>query len=492
MARPITWQDVAAPNTSSAVGASLAAGQQISQALAGLGGVATGVRDTIREDATRNAVAGIMNSADPAAAATAAPQGWQVDPLAVANAANQRGQQLQQARQVDASINASNASVEASRASTATNQAALEDRTAEREASTMASPMIDNILKTGKLPSINLNDDQWKTAAGNRAYKQVLDFWGEFQDDRRQAEALYLQRKAIVDNTAKEDFLGWARDFGASPEGQLLDPAEMDRRLTAEAKRRGVSSVHVAPGSQMFEQGAQANKPTGAELSTRAPNSDSTYGQVSGILSAARTDLEAQKAAEVSKFDRAVRGQELAAGTVFTGPSQGIPAQLATAASMDLDDAQDRINRIRAEYPKITDAQAADIALATQDSWTDRGAAKSGQARSMAEAFAEFNKIGGNEGLAREMSGVSARFDKQLSKIPVLERQLAGAARTGAPVPDAANEIVKNFRDASNRAAAAQAEELARPARERMEREQRREQVQKDLSDQFASGQFNY
>ena len=476
MARPITWQDVAAPNFSGSLAASQAAGNQITQALSGLGDLATGIRDQARADATGQAIAGILASNDPNAAAAAVQQGWDIDPLAVAGAARTRDSQLRSDLAADASL-------AASRTTTALNQANLDDRTAEREATSLSSPMIDEILKTGKLPSINLNQDQWKSAAGNRAYKQVLDFWGQFQDDKLRAQETHLRTKALRDRENQEAYLGAARDYGASADGQLADPATRDRYLSKLAKQFDVSSIFVDQASQVAERGSQANAATQEELDTTAPGSTGvSFRDVNSNLVRRQNDLERQKAAKLSEFDRAVRGQELMQGTVFNGPSESLPGELAKRTGWDLDDAQDRINRIRSEYPNITDAQAADIALATQDRWFDRGAARSPEAVARAGAYAEFNKLGGVAGLNRELNKAAAPFDKELSRLPVLGRQVTGAARSGAPIPAEAQRIVSEFA----RADTAETRRIEAAQREAAEAAQR-SQAQSDLIEELSA-----
>jgi hypothetical protein len=439
MARPITWQDVAAPNLAGSLAASQAAGNQITQALSNVGDLGMDIRNQSRADATGRAIAGILASNDPNAVAAGVQPNWDIDPLALAQAARTRDSQLR-------SDVAADASLAASRTTTALNQANLDDRTAEREATTLSSPMIDQILKTGKLPSIDLNQDNWKSAAGNRAYKQVLDFWGQFQDDKLRAQETHLRTKALRDKENQDAFLGAARDYGASADGQLADPATRDRYLSKLAKNFGVSSIFVDQASQVAERGSQANTATQEEFDQTAPGSTGvTFRDVNSNLVRRQNDLERQKAAKLSEFDRAVRGQELMQGTVFNGPSEGLPGELASRTGWDLDEAQDRINRIRSEYPNITDAQAADIALATQDRWFDRSAARSPEAVSRAGAYAEFNKLGGIPGLNRELTKAAAPFDKELSRLPVLSRQVTGAARSGAPIPAEAQRIVSEF-----------------------------------------------
>jgi hypothetical protein len=477
MARAITWQDVAAPNLGGSLAASQDASELIGRALTGLGTVGTNYMDATKEAATREAVAGIMNSVDPMAAARAAPQGWQVDPLAVQKAAQVQDQVIRQNTAADAAL-------EASRVSTDANRAQLEDLTSTRQASTMSSKMIDQIVKTGKLPSIDLDASEWKTAAGNKAYSQTLDFWNKYQDDKRGAEALHLQRKALDKADAEKDFLGFAREFGASAEGQIADPATWDRKLTEEAKRRGVNVGLVDQGLQLAERGAQANKPTQVELDSFVPTlgderggkGSATFGDINSKLNIRAQDLQQQKTSAINKFDREKRGQELVAGNVFKGPPAAIPGLLATKLEWKEEDAREAIDAIKAEYKGLTDWQAADIALATQGKWFEKAAARSEQGKALAGAYTAFNDIGGTTGLATKIEEVGAPFDRALARIPVLQRQVIGSARSHNPVPQEAVDILNEYRaaekavrDARTKDAKALAEAQARKLKDAAE-----------------------
>lgn len=467
MARPITWQDVTGPNVGASLNASQAAGDSIRNALGGLANTALGYEDATKRDATGKAVAAVLSSDDPLAAAAAQPQGWQVDPLAVAQAA-----QTADARQ--RSNLASDASLDASKVSTELNRATLQDKTDERIATTLSSPLIDQIVKSGKLPSIDLNSDEWKTQAGNKAYKQVLDFYGQYQDDKLKAEDMHLRRQTALKDKAKEDAFGWARSFGGSAEGQGLDPAEVDRRITKEFQKRGVSEAYVGQGSQFYEQGAQANRATDTELDGEVPNisqskdldgnnrPSATYLDVKANLAGRISDINSQKAFETEKYQGAVQGRDLQAGNVFTGPVEGIPAKLATAKGWSEEDSQEAISAIRAEYKGLDAAQAADIALAHGGKWFEGIAARSDEAKAMAGRYQAFNDAGRTEGLQRTLDSLGSKYDKAVARVQVLDRQTTAAARNGEAIPTEAANIVSAYRqNADTKEKAARAEKKA-------------------------------
>ena len=475
MARPITWQDVAAPNQTGNLAAAAAATEQLQRSLTGLGGVATGVRNVIREDATRNAVADIAASADPTAALAAAPQGWQVDALALSQAANARTNQLQDLQQGAAQIAASNASVKASESAVLTQDQQRQDLIDRRLGAELAQPYLNDV-NAGKYKGVPKDAFAGKGQGGIYAQEAIQRAIREREDLTLRQTAANVAAKRLAEDQAKEDYAGWARDFGASAEGQALDPAERDRRLTAEAKRRGISAIYVDPALKLFEQGATANTATqgelrtpvaGVDLKVKDPETNTerpiTYQDLNSVLTRQQTRLEREKAGAVSKFDRAVRGQELNDGTVFKGPEQGFPNQLAESLGWSESDAREAIDAVKAEYPGIKAHQAADIVLATKGKWFEGRAARSPQAVAMANSFKEFNDIGGTEGLTREINKVSAPFDVQLQKLPVLARQTTAAARSGRDIPKGVLTLAQEFQKADTAAEkeAAKAQKLA-------------------------------
>jgi hypothetical protein len=469
MARPITWQDVAAPQVGASLAASQAAGQSITQALQGLAGVAQGEFDKRKTDATKQAVAGILSAEDPLAAAAAAPQNWAIDPLAVAQAA-QAGDARVRANK------ASDASLAASQVSTQLGQAQLQDRVDQRDAALLSAPVIEAI-RTKQPYSLDFKGDEWNTQGGLLAQERVLNFLDRQQDNDRANEALRLQRSQVKEAKAVNELRSFSRALGASTEGQALDPAEKDRRISAKAKELGVDFA-VDDAATYFDRGVQANTATAEERSVPALSYEGgdgvtrslSYDDVrSASIGRRRADNADQARAVLAEPVRKggdttwLQLQELGNGPSFQQDEKGtVDQKLADALKWDLDDAQDRINRIRAEYPKLTRAQAADIAFDTQDSWTDRGGAKDPRAKAKAAAWEEFDKMGGASGVMAGIQGKQAKFLKENSRLDTLDRQFTAATREGDFVPKAVVEILDGYRDDEKaKRAAAAAEEAA-------------------------------
>jgi len=241
MARPITWNDVAAPQFGAPLAASAAAARQVSDALSGLGDTARGYVGAVKEDATRAAVADIMSAADPVAAAAAMGQSWKIDPLAAQQAVVAADQRRQTSL-------ANVASLAASKTTTELNRAALDDRVANREAADLSAPVIDEIVRTGKLPVLDRTKPEWQTAGGNLAHERVLKFYGDYMDDKRATENLYWQRKQATKNEANQRYLNWEAERGATPDLQLADSSVARRESIEKAKEFGADLTIVDQG----------------------------------------------------------------------------------------------------------------------------------------------------------------------------------------------------------------------------------------------------
>lgn len=503
MARPITWQDVVAPNQAGNLAAAAAASDQVSRSLTGLGGVATDIRSQIQQESTKAAVANILQSQDPAAAAAAVGDGFEFDPLAVANAANQRTTQLQQSRAADQSIRASESTV----ASQEAQRRDIEDR---RLGAELAQPFL-NLIQSGQYKGVPDGTFDGRGQGGiyaQEAIQRALQSQQEFSLRQRTANQ---QEREYLENKAAEDFLGFAREFGASAQGQLLDPAELDRRLTAEAKRRGVSPTLVDQATEFFNRGSAANTPTQAEFTSTAPGADGlTYQDAQGEISRRRSQIQAQRSAELAKPlnpDDEYSPSLLQLNEIATrspafqdGPLAFVASELAAksrdqgGADMDQGEARKRIAKIQATFPHLTTAQAAEIALDTQDRRVVLGfnPGNSPEARAKAKLFQQLDKLGGVEGVQRKMKEATARFDAAEAQLPALERQLSGAARTGTDLPHGVQTIIGEFQKAEADAAARSAQEQADRAQAILDRANKAKKVQQEQAETFASGFFNY
>ena len=451
MARPITWQDVAAPRgLSAAIEVYGRGGDRLAQAVGGMGEIVEDFRNDKIKTATDAAVATIATSTDPTAAASAVPKDWTIDPLAVAVAANARGTQLQQARAVDQNILASQAQVRQSESAVLTQEANRKDIEDKRRGAELAQPFLDQIL-SGKYKGVGPEAFKDQGQGGVYAQEAIQNALKEQRDYSLRANESNLRMKALREQDAPNNYLGWAREFGASAEGQLLDAKELDRRLVAEAKRRGLPATFADSASTSFGKGLAANGATDAELDTRVPGANKTYRDGVRTLTAIQSDVEAQKAAALaapydpknpdkpdSNRPSLLQLQELAtrAPAFQEGPLTFVANELAAKAQdMDASEARDRIAAIRAEHPHLTVSQAADLALQSEDRWFDFTAAGSPEVKAGALMYKEVDRLGGKAGVDRIASERTAKFDRVLGELPTAARQLSGAARTGTGLP---------------------------------------------------------
>lgn len=492
MARPITWQDVQYRGNAAAIEAFGRGGDRLAEAVQGMGQVAVDYRNDKIKTATDAAVAGISNSDDPVAAASALPKDWTIDPLAVAVAANARDTQLQQKRATEQNIRASEATIDTQRA----NLRDIEDR---RAAEAIIQRNWEASAKAGRV--VLSDEDANLGQASILAGKELSDRLSALRDDQRADKELGLRareanaRMRLLDKELNtQQFLSWARERGASPEAQAMRPELLDRELVAEAKRRGVDVTAVDTAKGYFQKGVEANFATPEELGQRAAGSNRTYQDGVRILSDAKAYGESQKAAILAapydpqnptKPDPSrpslLQLREVAErGPGFTeGPIGFVAAELAAKADIDQDDAQRRIMNIKSKYRYLSDAQAADLAFQSKDRWNSFGwnAATAPEVRAGAMIYREVDRLGGKEGIARLEAEATAPVDKVLREIPIAAQQLSGAARGGYAMPEQvltfeatlAAARAKQAQKESDQAAAAAATRAINPgaARER-------------------------
>jgi hypothetical protein len=268
MARPITWQD----NSNALRGAAAVlevfgrGGDRIANAIQGIGQVAVDNRNQQIEANTKEAVANILASQDPGAAAAAVPQGdWRFDPLAVANATQQRETQLDQKKLTDLSIKNTDLQMQQT-------QAQLDDRIAAREAEDIALQYRDAAL-SGKPVDIDRGDPRWKTAAGKLALDRIDGWTRDAADMQYKRDSLSLQ-KAAAARAARDDAerraldraLGQVVEFSGSPEWAGKAPEERDRLIGDVFKKNGVSLSHLDLGQKAYDLGYSGNKATQGEL----------------------------------------------------------------------------------------------------------------------------------------------------------------------------------------------------------------------------------
>lgn len=265
MARPITWQDVQYRSNAAAIEAFGRGGDRVAEAFKNLGQIAVDNRNQQIEEATKQAVAGIMTSEAPEAAAAAVPQDWRYDPLAVAQAANTRSTQLDQKKLTELSMKSTDLNIQRT-------QAELDDRVAAREAEDIALQYRD-AATTGQKLNIDRADPRWKTAAGKLALDRIDGWERDFQDTKYKQDSLSLQRAAAAraerddrERRALDAALGQVVEFSSSPEGAAKSPEERDREVSRIFKQNGVSLSHLDLGQKAYDLGFSGNKATQGEL----------------------------------------------------------------------------------------------------------------------------------------------------------------------------------------------------------------------------------
>lgn len=484
MARPITWTDVAYRGNAAAIEMFGRAADRVAGAIKGVGDVAVDMNEQAVAANTDAAIASILNSADPKAAAAAVPKTWQFDPLQISKATNAREDQLQTKRLQEETILTNQAAREMQ-------QAQLQDLRDKRDAEAIIQRNWEASAKAGRV--VLSEEDANMGQASLYAGKELAARLGDLRDDQRADKELSLRAreanarmKALERDITATEYLGWAREFGATPEAQMMEPEKLDARLVAEAKRRGLPATYADQAAGSFGKGVVANPAADSDLDARIPGSSKTYRDGLRTLSAIKTDAEAQRAAVLAMpYDEKnpdkpdpnrpslIQLQEIATrGPGFKdGPIGFVAAELAKEAGFDTEEAKERISAIKSEYRHLTYAQAADLAFQSKDRWNvfgDFNVTKSDEVKAGAMIYREIDRLGGKEGVDRAAAARTAQFDRTLAELPTAARQLSGSARARAALPEKVLEWDKSLSQArAKRAAeeAAAAEAAARAMR---------------------------
>jgi hypothetical protein len=501
MARPITWQDVAAPRgLAVAVEAFGRGGDRLAQAVGNVGQIAVDYRDARVKEATDAAVAGITNSQDPTAAASAVPKDWTIDPLAIAVAANARGKELQQVKLADETILASKAQREMSEAN-------LQDLIDTRDAEAIAQRNWENSAKAGRV--VLGDDDANMGQASLKAGAILSSRLDQLQDNQRadrqvdiserelglRAKEANLRIAALNREVAVQDYYSWAREFGASAEAQRMDPKELDRVLVAKAKERNLPVTYADTAAGYFGKGVDANSATDAELDQRIPGQSRTYRDALTTLSTVAADTQSQiQAIKARPYDESnpdnpdpnrpslLQLQEVATrGPGFTdGPIGQVAADLAAKADISQSEARERITAIKAEYRHLSEAQAADLAFQSKDRWNffgDFNVTQSPEVKAGALIYREVDRLGGKEGLAQIEARVTAPLQRTLGEVSTTARQLSGSARGRTDVPVRILEWDSKLATARSKAASEKAAEEATAAQKALEQARKRAEI---------------
>lgn len=530
MARPITWQDVAAPNQAGNLAAAAAATEQIQRSLSGLGNVATDVRNTIQQDATKQAVANITNSADPAAAVAAAPRGWEVDPLAVAAAGQARTGVLRQEKVQDASLAASAASSAASQVATERERATLEDIKATRDAEEIAQRSWSATSKAGVATLSEADRDRGQASIKAGA---ILDQRLNMMRDNARADAQLALAKSQAKMTQNDrNFQDQFAGFLQSPQGQLMEQTQQLQYGAQLAVRLGanralVNQVHasIAPGAAAFTPTTdQLGLPATTIKTQDADGKDVavpvTFRDVVGNLSSQQDALNRQIAAKTDATIAKYGGP-----AAFTpSPYDNMDDQTLAAAlvalpknqwGLDKEDTLDRIRAQRAAAKKpytitdengknhtreageraLTSGQVAQLVLNTRDSGilpqfltVDSLQTDGNGTDAQRIQFLELNRAGGPAGVQAQLKAELTPWAKEQA---IIDRSLTEAnavARGGGSLSSGTQkQIEKPFRKVEE-------EQNAKRAQDALDRAeaQRRQQIKDDIAAGLAAGAFTY
>lgn len=473
MARPITWQNVNAPQGALSIEALLRSGRQAGEGFSQMGDVFRTARDEMQQAATGAAVAQIANSTDPLAAAAQAPDTWQFDPLAISQAANAREGQLFNRKVGESNLRQNELAIKDT-------ESRLEDRESQR---LIAEEVLkyEPLARAGKEFKVDDANPLWKTPAGFEAIKYLNELRSTAfnQDQERQrtnatVRVANKQAQLFDQELNKQDYLSWVRRIAADPSAALREAAEIDELLLEGAKKFNTSAVHVDEAKRFYATGVAANPPTQEQLNSYVPGTNTTYAEGVRTLTTIKSQAEAERAAILAApFDPAnpekpdpnrpslIQLQEFATrGPAFKdGEISFVAQQLSEKAQkMGVPEARERIAEIKAQHRHLTYAQAADLALQSEDRVSKFGF-NVGVAPEVvlgARLYKELDKIGGVDGLNRVVSEQVGHVDKILADLPFKAQQLGGAARGGYELPAEIDTWSKQLIDARAKTVAAE------------------------------------
>jgi hypothetical protein len=405
------------------------------------------VRNAARTEATNQAIAGIMASDDPAAAAAAIPQDWSIDALAVSKAAQARDQTLR--------ANAvSDQALAAAKVQKSLGEENLQNIKDNRAAAAFAGPAITDIF-AGRTPKVDYNDPFFKTSGGVKALELINDAQQKQRDyalrsgaAQRDQYALELQKKLDI---ARGQMFSWAQ----SEEGLAADPAGSQRKATEFVEAAGLPSHYAVELNPTYQAGIAGAKPTLAQLNAVSPSGRS-YTEHAAALTEQASALKAQEAAQLSAYDGASHAAEALAKNEYTGSNITDIARQFLAKNPQVTTGwgpnwgtEDVIQRIqyqqklaKEEGSYLTPAQAALTVEGTIGSFTPFDITTNDVANGLRADFVALNKLGGIEELARRRAEIAASFAPSQDKINRAQIGIQAAARQGRAVPEYAMEAL--------------------------------------------------
>lgn len=471
MARPITWQDVVAPNQAGVLAAAAQASRQITGAIGGLGDLGMDLRDQAREEATRAAVAAITNAANPMAAAALAPQGWQVDPLAIATAAQKQtdvlgGRDIQRRQGLAAD------------ASLASNQYRLEADKLTDQAAAGAQGWLNRLRAGEDVKPVFGND-----ALGLKEQELFEQGRNAFLDDKRADAALNLQgrqaraaEEALKMTQAQREAQNQMAAYMASPEGTGANATEVRREAERIAKVTGAGAAFAVPLATNIGTDAYRGAVSPEELAQSSPGGI-TYEKPLLALQAKNSQLNSEFNAFASQFDVATAAATAMATNDYKNMSPGaINANFLKnnpstgdgllAIDWDVNDVQQRRDhqaklaskesegvarelgiKLPKDFTPLTPAQEANLVELTIGSYagitgtSDGVGSDTDAAAALRKSYIALNLFGGQAEIDKRKSDAAAAFQKQIDQNNAVGRKVGAAARTRDAIPEEALNV---------------------------------------------------
>jgi hypothetical protein len=470
MARPITWQDVAAPR-GLAVGIEVfgRGGDRLAQAVQGMGQVAVDYREDRIKEATDAAVAGIANSQDPTAAAAALPKDWTIDPLAVAVAANARSGQLLDTRVKESNLAENEAQI-------SNMKSIQEDRESARLIATKVQ-QYEPLARAGKEFELDQEDPFWQTAAGFEGlqYLNGLRDTAFNQDqERKRTAAAQVQARAASEALRLANAERQARNLMAnwmqSDEGSASTVAEQQRkgREFGQATGAGEAFGTTLPGQFQGARGLATDE----ELKRRAPNGVTYEASINALLEdSARA--EGEKAVALRDLEQAAAGARAMGQNTYKNYSGEAINQAVLKNNKDMaegkgwftlaKDSED-VQDARDKQRNLAKAEAATVArennlplpnnkfipLLPEQEANLAELVLNGNSSAAAELrrqYLAYNLVGAEPGLEVITKQRSAPYDTRISKNQKEIQRTEGAAIGYKPVPTTALDAYKRTPD---------------------------------------------
>lgn len=463
MARPITWDSVAAPNGMNAsVEMYGRASDAIAKAVKGIGQVAADNQNQIVDDNTKAAIATIANSSDPTAAAAAVPKSWQFDPLQIAVAANARTDQLGQIKMRDSTL-------ETNALQRKSVQAELDDKEAHRQGALVAQEGLKYIESTGKMPEFAKNDPLAGTAAGiyaQEAWREAYDSQRKFALDKERLglERANAARAARLEqqDKAKQAYLSDLNAAALDPNNFNMEPGARSKLNIQLAQKHGVGYLALE-GDAHFANAIKANMPTYAQLDSTDSQGFNRQDVISGFMTE-KNNIEADKNVKIAGFKTAQEVALQSANSPYKGMTEDQMQQkflkdhpevtkgfwaTATGVTWEAKDVGQRADEIQAEAKdrgvKIARHDAIEMVASTIGAFTTGDRDRriiTDETSALIDRYGAFSKYGDVENLNLAMNTIKDEAATKAAKVDRAINLTMRSAVTGEPI---SKEVASQF-----------------------------------------------